>query len=115
MVVAPVRVGDNGHHYWLTLEYEGRGSRENCLMVHDWSQTKNWKKILTKLHENFGHPKNWRLKELLVGGRKWQEDMAEIIEKISKECQADVCLLPRKRPLKPIVALPRDRQDSTKW
>jgi hypothetical protein len=67
-------------------------------MVHDWSQTKNWKKILTKLHENFGHPKNYRLKELLVGGRKWQEDMAEIIEEISKECQAEVCL-----------------QDSTKW
>ena len=33
--------------------------------------------------------------------------MEEIIEQISKECQADVCLLPRKRPLKPIVALPR--------
>jgi hypothetical protein len=23
MVIAPVRVGDNGHHYWLTLEHEG--------------------------------------------------------------------------------------------
>ena len=41
MVIAPVRVGDNGHHYWLTLEHEGRGSIESCLMVHDWSQTKN--------------------------------------------------------------------------
>jgi hypothetical protein len=35
MAIAPVRVGYNGHHYWLTLEHEGRGSLENCLMVHD--------------------------------------------------------------------------------
>jgi hypothetical protein len=33
--------------------------------------------------------------------------MEEIIERISKGCQADVCVLQRKRPLKPIVALPR--------
>ena len=40
---------------------------------------------------------------MLVGGGKWHEDM----EQISKECQADVCVLPRKRPSKPVVALPR--------
>jgi hypothetical protein len=46
MVIAPVRVGDNGHHYWLALEHEGKGRVENCLMVHDWSHTKNWKKVV---------------------------------------------------------------------
>ena len=66
LVVVPVRVGDNGHHYWLTLEHEGRGRNESCLVVHDWNENKNWKKFLEKLHENFRHPKNWRLKELLV-------------------------------------------------
>jgi hypothetical protein len=92
LVIAPVRGGDNGHHYWLALEHEGKGRIKSCL---------------TKILGNFGHPKNWRLKELLVGGGKWHKDMEDIIERISKECQADVRVLPRKRPLKPIVALPR--------
>ena len=107
LVVVPVRLGDNGHHYWLTLEHEGRGRIESCLMVHDWNETTNWKKFLKKIHENFRHPKNWRLKELLVGGGKWHEDMEEILEQISEECQADVCVLPRKRSSNPVVALPR--------
>ena len=107
LVVVPVRVGDNGHHYWLTLEHEGRGRNESCLVVHDWNENKNWKTFLKKLHENFRHPNNWRFKELLVGGGNWHEDMEEILEQISKDCQADVCVLPRKRPSKPVLALPR--------
>ena len=81
-------------------------------MVHNWNERKNWKKFLKKPHENFRHPKNWRLKELmllplLVGTGKWQEDTEEILEQISKDCQADVCVPPRKRPSKPVVGLPR--------
>ena len=53
LVVEPVRIGDNGHHYWLTLEHEGRGRNESCLVVHDLNESKNWKKFLKKLHENF--------------------------------------------------------------
>ena len=57
--------------------------------MHDWNESKNWKKFPKKLHENFRHPKNWRLKELmllplllllLVGTGKWQEDTEEILE-----------------------------------
>ena len=80
------------------------------------NESKNWKKFPKKLHENFRHPKNWRLKGLLmlpllllllVGTGKWQEDTEEILEQISKDCQADVCVPPRKRPSKLVVGLPR--------
>jgi hypothetical protein len=58
-VAVSVRVGDNGHPYWVTLEHEGRGRNESCLVGHDWNENKNWKKFLKKLYENFRHPKNW--------------------------------------------------------
>ena len=33
--------------------------------------------------------------------------MEQVLDKIEKECMADACVLPKKKPTRPVVALPR--------
>ena len=66
--------------------------------------------MLKKLHEQYRHPRKERLPGLLEDAGKWEKGMEEILDKIDQECTADVCVLPRKRPARPVVALPRARR-----
>ena len=83
---------------------------EEAICWYSWSEKGEWKKVLKKLHEQYRHPRKERLRGLLEDADKWEKGMEEILDKMDQECTADVCVLPRKRPARPVVALPRARR-----
>ena len=61
------------------------------------------KTVLTKLHNQFGHPANKKLKGLLLDSQVWKMEFEHLLEEISNKCK--ICKLYKKTPDRPAVAL----------
>lgn len=67
------------------------------------SEKEKYKAIL-KLHRQFAHPKEMRLKALLVDAKVWEPDLEGILADIQKNC--DICKVYARNPDRPVVSLP---------
>ena len=61
-------------------------------------------KTIQKLHRQFAHPPQKKLKLLLSDAGVWKDDYEEIMTKIYDRC--GICKLYKKTPPRPVVALP---------
>ena len=78
-----------------------------CLATVSLDNKADWKRALTKLHEQFAHPPHKRLKELIMAAARWEEGMEEILGEIEAKCSNVKCHLKSGRSTKPVVAMPR--------
>ena len=77
-------------------------------VVLDKGDKGTWMKALKKLHEQYVHPPNEKLKKLLMTAGRWEDGMMTVLEKVEKKCEAKICKLGGKgRNHKPVVAFPR--------
>ena len=62
------------------------------------------RKILWKLHKQFAHPTESKLKALMMDAGVWTNSMADLLSDICEKC--DLCKVHRRTPPRPAVALP---------
>ena len=65
---------------------------------------KNIQSVLNKLHCQFGHPNNEKLKKLIVDAKMWKDEYTHILEDIRSKCR--ICLEFSRTPEKSVVSLP---------
>ena len=90
-------------HYTVDLI----NGESQCLVTVSLENKVDWKRALTKLHEQFAHPPHKRLKELIMASARWEEGMEEILGEIEDKCPVLKCQLKSGRSTKPVVAMPR--------
>ena len=67
------------------------------------ADSKEQKKVLEKLHAQFGHRSKQSFVNLLKAADKWDDSFSKIIDKIIDGCEG--CVLRRKTPDRPVVAM----------
>ena len=93
-------------HYCIPIRNEvaEAGVLESVNEVCLGSSEKVKYKALVKLHRQFAHPSQGKLKALLQDAKIWNQDIAEKIAKIYDQCE--ICKRHGKTPSRPVVALP---------
>ena len=92
-------------HYIIDLLDKGAVYNMNQVLMVDIKRAdeKEQKKVLEKLHAQFGHKSKQAFVNLLKAADKWEENYSKIIDSIIDGCEG--CVLKRKTPDRPIVAM----------
>ena len=92
-------------HYIIDLLDKGAVYNMHQVLMIDIKRadTKEQKKVLEKLHAQFGHKNKQAFVNLLKAADKWEESYSKIIDNIIDGCEG--CILKRRAPDRPIVAL----------
>jgi hypothetical protein len=61
-------------------------------------------KALTRLHRQFAHPSNEKLRKLIVEAGQWMDECTSSLQNIEQNCE--VCKIFRRTPSRPVVSLP---------
>ena len=92
----------NSGHYILPLK-ENQDEIKVYTVKLDGMFGNEAKTVLTKLHNQFGHPVKKKLKGLLMDSNVWKDEFEHLLEEISNRCK--ICRLYKKTPDRPVVAL----------
>ena len=103
-------------HYWIPLDrkhkitnYEDQNATEiqftNTL---DNKTSQEKKSVAVKLHEQFCHPRTFRLGKLLQDGGVKDDNFFKLIEEAEKTC--DICCKYKRPPSKPVVCFPLSKE-----
>lgn len=92
-------------HYIIDLLDKGAVYDMHQVLMIDIKRAdaKEQKKVLEKLHAQFGHKSKQSFVNLLKAADKWDESYSKIIDKIIDGCEG--CVLRRKTPDRPVVAM----------
>ena len=94
-------------HYCIPIRNEMAETKtihESVNEVHIGTDDKKKYRALLKLHRQFAHPSQGKLKLLLQDAKVWNHDVQEKVEKIYKRCE--ICKRHSRAPSRPVVALP---------
>ena len=93
-----------GHYIIDLLDKGAVYNMDQVLMVDiKRADVKEQKKVLEKLHAQFGHKNKQSFVNLLKSADKWEESFSKIIDNIIDGCEG--CILKRKTPDRPVVAM----------
>ena len=100
-------------HYCIPIDKYSETKVESVCAVRlsEMKEQERYKALL-KLHRQFGHPSENRLKALLVDAGVWSEQFASDLHKIQSNCE--ICKMYMRTPSRPIVALPLASQFNEK-
>ena len=92
-------------HYIIDLLDKGAVYNMHQVLMIDLKRAdeKEQKKVLEKLHAQFGHKNKQSFVNLLKAADKWEDNYSKIIDSIIDGCEG--CILKRKTPDRPIVAM----------
>ena len=92
-------------HYIIDLLDKGSVYNMHQVLMIDIKRAdeKEQKKVLEKLHAQFGHKSKQSFVNLLKAADKWSENYSKIIDNIIDGCEG--CILKRKTPDRPVVAM----------
>ena len=92
-------------HYIIDLLDKGAVYNMHQVLMVDIKRAdiKEQKKVLEKLHAQFGHKKKQTFVNLLKAADKWDDSYSKIIDNIIDGCEG--CVLRRKTPDRPVVAM----------
>ena len=94
-------------HYCIDLSRENKLGDVDITLMCDEISNKDKSKIALKLHRQFGHPDNKKLKSLLSDAKINDENLNKAIDEISDKCES--CLKYKRNKAKPVVGLPMAR------
>jgi transposase InsO family protein len=92
-------------HYCVTLEQQDIPVAETFQsLVEPVRDSAEKRKIVDKLHKQFAHPTEQRLKALIKDAGVRDEEYLTLIDEVSKNCQ--ICKKYKRTPARPVVSLP---------
>ena len=94
-------------HYCVNLRSKSKDKHSevnDVLTVLDDLSTKEKTEAIKKLHRQFGHPSEKRLKDLLKNANVQDKEVFDILSKVVDDC--DLCIRHKKTPSRPAVSLP---------
>ena len=97
----------NSGHYLLPLNAEHDIIKVYATNINSLSEDEI-KLTLLKLHRQFGHPANKKLKQLITDAGLWRDNFEKILENIMLNCK--ICKLYKKTPNSPVVAMPMAKE-----
>ena len=94
-------------HYCVNLRRDSKDNQSKVnevLTVLDDLSIKEKTNAIKKLHRQFGHPSEQKLKDLLKNANIQNKEVYSILSKVVDEC--DFCIRHKKTPSRPAVSLP---------
>ena len=90
-------------HYCIDLN-KANNSEVDIALICNEVNNEDKNKIALKLHRQFGHADNKKLKSLLLDAKVNDQELNQAIDQISDKCES--CLKYKRNPSKPVVGLP---------
>ena len=92
-------------HYCLPIDATSTVPIESVCAVNIGKlNNKDKHKALQKLHRQFAHPSEAKMKTLLMDANVWDDDLKDVLSVIYEQCE--MCKIYRKTPARPVVCLP---------
>ena len=92
-------------HYFIPLHSDSRFGKDEITLLTSWTEPiAQKKKIVMKLHKQFGHPSAQKLRLLLTNAGLKDPEILDEVDSFSSKCE--VCAKFRKTPSRPVVAMP---------
>ena len=90
-------------HYCVPL-HSTSVNAEECMLAEKIEDINDKQNILNKIHKQFAHPDQRKLKDLMIDAGIWDEECKHLIVKLYDNCET--CKRFNKTPATPVVCLP---------